>query len=63
MKKSRIIFLAVLAIILVVTVAITGYRNSVISKAKTGYLVYADDTIKVINLETTGKREYKVDRY
>lgn len=63
MKKSRIIFLAVLAIILVVTVAITGYRNSVISKAKTGYLVYADDTIKVINLETTSKTEYNVDGY
>lgn len=63
MKKSRIILLAILAIILVVTVAITGYRNSVISKAKTGYLVYADDTIKVINLETTTKTEYNVDGY
>lgn len=57
------IFLAVLAIILVLTVAITGYRNSVISKVKTGYLVYADDTIKVINLETTSKTEYNVDGY
>lgn len=63
MKKSRIILLAILAIILVVTVAITGYRNSVISKAKTGCLVYADETVNVINLETTSKTEYNVDGY
>ena len=63
MKKSRIILLAILAIILVVTTAIFSYRSNMISKAKTGYLVYADETVNVINLETTTKTEYNVDGY
>ena len=63
MKKSRIILLAVLVVFLVVTVSITGYRNNVISEAKTGYLVYVDNNINVIDLETTTKTEYNVDGY
>ena len=63
MKKSRIILLAVLVVFLVVTVSITGYRNNVISEAKTGYLVYVDNNINVIDLRRTIKTEYNVDGY
>ncbi len=63
MKKSRIIILIILAMVLIVTSIVGGYRYSVIAKAKTGYLVYADKSIIVINLETTTKTKYNVDGY
>ncbi len=63
MKKSRIIVLVILVIVLLVTSVVVGYRYSVISNAKTGYLVYADNTINVIDLKNTTKTKYNVDGY
>lgn len=63
MEKTRKIKLIISAIALVVLFAIFGYKNSIISDAKTGYLVYADDIIAVVDLETTTKTEYNVNGY
>lgn len=63
MKKSRIVVLVILVIVLLVTSVVVGYRYSVISNAKTGYLVYADNTINVIDLKNTTNTKYNVDGY
>ena len=59
MKKSHKIIITTFAIVLIVAVVIFSYRYGVIAKAKTGYLVYADNTINVIDLRRTIKTEYK----
>lgn len=63
MKKSHKIIITTFAIVLIVAVVIFSYRYGVIAKAKTGYLVYADNTINVIDLRRTIKTEYNVDGY
>lgn len=63
MKKSRKIIIAILALILIVAVAVSGYRYGVIVKAKTGYLIYIEDTIKIIDLKNTTKSEFNIDGY
>ena len=63
MKKSHKIFITIFAIVLIVVIAIFSYRYDVIAKAKTGYLVYADNTINVIDLKNTTKTKYNVDGY
>lgn len=63
MKKSHKIIIALLSIALIVTIVIFSYRYGVIAKAKTGYLVYADNTINVIDLKNTTKTKYNVDGY
>lgn len=63
MEKTRKIKLIISAIALIVLFVIFGYKNSIISDAKTGYLVYADDTIVIIDLEATTQTEHNVDGY
>lgn len=63
MKKSHKIVITILAVVLIVAIVIFSYRYSVIAKAKTGYLVYADNTINVIDLKNTTKTKYNVDGY
>ena len=63
MIKTRKIILAILIVVLVVLIAICGYRSNIISKAKTGCLIYADESIVVINLNETTKKEYNINGY
>ena len=63
MKKSHKIIITTFAIVLIVAIVIFGYRYGVIAKAKTGYLVYVDNTINVIDLKNTTKTKYNVDGY
>jgi hypothetical protein len=42
---------------------VLGYRGSVIAKAKTGYIVYANDKIVVIDIDETTRTEYSIDGY
>ena len=63
MKKSHKIIIALLSIALIVSILMFSYRYGVIAKAKTGYLIYADNTINVIDLKNTTKTKYNVDGY
>ena len=63
MKKSHKIIITTFAIVLIVAILMFSYRYGVIAKAKTGYLVYADNTINVIDLKNTTKIKYNVDGY
>ncbi len=63
MKKSHKTIIALLSIALIVSILMFSYRYGVIAKAKTGYLVYADNTINVIDLKNTTKTKYSVDGY
>lgn len=63
MKKSHKIIIALLSIALIVAILMFSYRYGVIAKAKMGYLVYADNTINVIDLKNTTKIKYNVDGY
>lgn len=63
MKKSRVIILVLVAILSISLIVVLGYRGSVIAKAKTGYMVYANEKIVVIDLEETTKTEYNIDGY
>lgn len=63
MKKSHKIIITTFAVVLIVAAAIFSYRYGVIAKAKTGYLVYADNTINVIDLKNTTITKYNVDGY
>ena len=63
MKKSRVIILVLVAILSISLIVVFGYRGSVIAKAKTGYMVYANEKIVVIDLEETTKTEYSIDGY
>lgn len=63
MKKIHKIIIIILAVVLVVAVVVSGYRYNVISKAKTGYLVFADKSVVVIDLKETTKTEYNVEGY
>ena len=63
MKKSRVIILVLVAILSISLIVVLGYRGSVIAKAKTGYMVYANEKIVVIDLEETTKTEYSIDGY
>ena len=63
MKKSHKIIITLLAIALIITIVVFSYRVGVIAKAKTGYLVYVDNTINVIDLKNTTKIKYNVDGY
>lgn len=63
MKRTHKVILIISIVVLVVLIAIFGYRSGIISKAKTGYLLYAEKSIMVFDLETNVKNEYAVDGY
>lgn len=63
MKKSHKIVITIFATVIIVAVVMFSYRYGVIAKAKTDYLVYADNTINVIDLKNITKTEYNIDGY
>ena len=63
MKKTRVIILMLVAILSISLIVVFGYRGSVIAKAKTGYMVYANEKIVVIDLDETTRTEYSIDGY